>query len=368
MRSTYGAAPPAAKGVSPIAKRKGTEGVWCHEDPQEVDKLKLNENCQKFIKIDCPENVVAMYSITMATSSPASPKELGRHYSCLWTLYNYDQYLPQLREYAKGVKYIVWGYEICPETKRPHLQGFVQWENKRSIGQFSKQFGNCHVMKNNGTGQQNRAYCIKDGKFEEFGELKNQGQRTDWEVAINQLKSEDVTDVIENQPQLLPCIKALERYKILTLKPKHREVNVIVLYGQAGSGKTRYCYENYSDIYSKPRGEWWDGYTGQKTILLDDYYGYMPYCELLRVLDRYPYQVPIKGGFVHAQWDTVLITSNEPPSQWYKNIGYTPALKRRLNKILYCNILNGIETQTDHSQAFEEKGNEEANNSSKAMD
>lgn len=264
---------------------------------------------------------------------------------------------------------MVWGYEICPETKRPHLQGFVQWENKRSLGKFSTEFGNCHVMKNTGTATQNRAYCTKsetkdpahNPQFEEFGELTNQGQRTDWTAAVTQLKTNDVTEVIEAQPHLLPCIRALERFKTLSLKPKHRDVTVIVIYGEAGSGKTRYCYDNYADIYSKPRGEWWDGYTGQKTILLDDYYGYMPYCELLRVLDRYPYQVPVKGGYVHAQWDTVLITSNKPPSQWYPQIGYTPALKRRLNKILYCNISDGIVSSPPSSCCAETQSRCEAN-------
>lgn len=184
--------------------------------------------------------------------------------------------------------------------------------------------------------------------FWEFGDAKKQGQRTDWETAHEMLKAgESVTAVIEAQPSLLPCQRALREVAMLLLKPKHREVNVTVLWGGAGTGKTRYAYEHYPDIYSKPIGQWWDGYTGQKQILLDDYYGYLPYSELLRVLDRYPYQVPIKGGFVQAQWDTVIITSNTPPEKWYKGL-WTAALRRRLNNIFQLESIDGIPSQTPY--------------------
>ena len=33
------------------------------------------------------------------------------------------------------------------------------------------------------------------------------------------------------------------------------------------------------------------------------------YVQLLKVLDRYPLQLPVKGGFVYAQYTTVIITS-----------------------------------------------------------
>ena len=289
---------------------------------------------------------------------PSPTKEaLGRSYGCAWTLYDYEKYIGPLREYAKQTTYMVYGYETCPDTGRPHLQGYVHWANKRSLGAFSETFGNCHVEKPKGSAEQNRAYCLKirpqdqkpNERYEEYGTLPQQGKRVDWEQAISDIKSgKDITDVIDDQPHLLPNQRALREYKNLLLKPKHREVHVITLIGDSGSGKSRYAYDHYPDLYSKPRGDWWDGYTGQTTILLDDYYGYLPYCELLRVLDRYPYQVPVKGGFVQAQWDTVIITSNKMPQQWYQQ-GLTPALRRRLKKVIYYRSIDGETTQEEIS-------------------
>lgn len=284
----------------------------------------------------------------MATSVPCRAEQLGRSRSCCWTLNNYSQDdVERLRVYGRSCKYLVFGYEVAPTTSTPHLQGYISWDNPRSLDKFKNEISpKLHIEKTRGTPRQASDYCkwedypenAKPNKFEEFGELPRQGERTDWCVAVEQIKSgTPVEEVVESQPQLLPCIRALETYKTKTLKPLNRNVEVIVLWGDAGSGKSRWAYETYPDLYSKSPNKWWDGYTGQKTILLDDYYGYIPYTELLNVLDRYPYHAEIKGGHVWAQWDRVIITSNKPPERWYA-VGLTPALKRRINKIFFYSI------------------------------
>lgn len=293
----------------------------------------------------------AMASITMATSVPArsEAKELGRGRGCAWTLYEYDGYLQSLKQYAeKECSYAVWGYEVCPKTNRPHLQGYVHWSGPRSLGAFSSKFGNCHVEKPIGTPKQNREYCLKirpgdkpNERFEEYGVLPVQGHRTDWDSAVQQLKNGvDVTDIIEQQPQLLPCQRALREFKNLLLKPVERDVEVIVLYGAGGVGKTRWARDNYPGLYKKPASEWWDGYTGQKAVLLDDFYGWIKYHDILTILDRYAVNLPFKGGYVWAQYDTVIITSNLHPRYWYKNQWNWP-LRRRLKKIIKVSSIDG---------------------------
>lgn len=299
-------------------------------------------------------------SITLATSVP---KTEARSRGCVWTLYNYEAHLEGLKVYAQDkCTYAVWGYETCPKTGRPHLQGYSHWENPRSLMAFSKKFGKCHVEVPIGSPRQNREYCLKirskdptpNEKFEEYGELPVQGHRTDWERAVADVRfGIDITEIIESQPQLVQNQRALREYRSALLRPLHREVNVIVIYGGAGTGKTRWAYENHPNLYSKPpnktSGSWWNGYDGEKTILLDDYYGGIMYCEFLRVLDRYPYSAPIcGGGYIQAQWDTIIITSNKHPKNWYTN-GLTPALRRRINKIIHATSIDG----TTH---YEEEG------------
>jgi len=284
----------------------------------------------------------------MATSVPAVPGKLGKARSCCWTLNNYSpDDVERIRRYALRCKYLVFGYEVAPETGTPHLQGFVSWDNPQSLDKFKTDISQkLHLEKTIGTPTQASEYCKYDDYpanqkpniYEEFGELPRQGGRTDWCVALQQIKSgTPVEEVVENQPQLLPCIRALETFKNKCLKPLNREVEVIVLWGDAGSGKSRWAHDNHPDLYSKSPNKWWDGYTGQSTVLLDDFYGYIPYTELLNVLDRYAYHAEVKCGHVWAQWTKVIITSNRPPDQWY-SVGMTPALKRRINKIFFYSI------------------------------
>lgn len=308
-----------------------------------------------------PLQAGAMDSTTMATSSPA-PKELGRAYGCVWTMYEYEGLMPSLRDYVdKNCTYAVWGEEICPKTKRPHLQGYVHWENKRSLAAFSKAYKNCHVEIPRGSPRQNRVYCTKEGKFEEFGVLPTQGHRTDWDKAVQDIKDgREVADVICDQPQMIVAQRALREFKAMLLKPLHREVNVICLIGDAGTGKTRWAFENHPDLYKKPVGDWWDGYTGQKTILMDDFYGWIKYHDLLTLLDRYPTNLPVKGGYMWAQYDTVIITSNKMPQHWYKDLGLTPALRRRLKKVIYYTSIDGIPQTQELSLQEAQSGTEEA--------
>jgi len=328
-----------------------------------------NKSNKRIVKLNAGAKPPAQshVSITMATSVPQaqmseakSPQgSLGRARGIVWTLFQYEKHLPALEQ--EKCRYIVYGKEVCPDTGKLHLQGYVYYENPQSLNEFSKKYNSCHVEKQRGTAQQAADYCKEDGDFTERGELPVQGKRTDWAAAVEQLHTAEVSEVIIAQPQLLPCQRALREFKLMLLKPLHRAVNVITLIGDAGSGKTRWVYENYPDAFSKPpekqSGTYFDGYTGQKALLLDDFYGGIPYCSMLRITDRYPFAAPISGGFVQAQWDTVIITSNKMPQEWYK-FGLTPALRRRLKKVIYFTIIDGV-SQTQELSLQEEAGDAE---------
>jgi len=287
------------------------------------------------------------------TSVPQKYREFwkgkkSRH--AVFTVNNYTvQEVEALRLNGATSKHLVFGYEIAPSTGTPHLQCFICWENPRSILAFRDSFTtkDIHIETHlKGTHMQASDYCkkseskdpLRNPNFEEFGDCPRQGARTDFASALEEIKSGvPVEEVVDNQPQLLPMIRSLETYKNRLLKPLQRDVNVIVLWGDSGTGKSRWAYEQFPDLYSKPPTKWWDGYSGQKTVLLDDFYGYIPHSELLNVLDRYPFHAEVKCSYVWAQWTTVIITSNKSPEFWYTR-GLTPELRRRLHKIVFYSI------------------------------
>lgn len=78
---------------------------------------------------------------------------------------------------------------------------------------------------------------------------------------------------------------------------------------------------------------WFDGYSGHKVALLDECgAGMMNVNILKRILDRYPMDVPVKGGHVRWNPETIVMTSNDPLEEWYPGLSRENllALKRRM--------------------------------------
>ena len=118
------------------------------------------------------------------------------------------------------------------------------------------------------------------------------------------------------------------------------EVDVRVLWGRTGTGKTRAVYEFIKDdeLYVHPEGRWFDGYEGQSVVLFDDFTGAcFKIGYLLKLLDRYPMRVPVKGGFVQFKPKHVFFTSNIDPKKWYENANseHVAALFRRIKVITH---------------------------------
>lgn len=250
------------------------------------------------------------------------------------------------------VRYAIWQLEVAPTTGRHHLQGYVECNCSIRLGSLKTLLGavSVHLEPRRGSREQAIEYCRKDesrlrGPWERGDPNINPGRRSDLDSVADMLKDgSSVSDVAETYPsQYIRYRRGIESLHALFAErdtPKWRNVSVSVYYGPPGSGKTRRALEEAKDsVFILDQGErvWFDGYRGQSTLVIDDFYGWIKYGQLLRVLDGHPYRCEIKGGFTIAQWVRVVITSNKHPREWYSQ-GMSGALERRLTEIIEINM------------------------------
>ena len=85
-------------------------------------------------------------------------------------------------------------------------------------------------------------------------------------------------------------------------------------------------------FWKAPESKWWDGYSGQETVVLDDFKDYaMPLVELQRLLDWYPLWVEVKGGSVPMMAKRYVLTSNTSPDDWYTRADPHRTVRRRIS-------------------------------------
>lgn len=239
--------------------------------------------------------------------------------------------------------YITWGEEVG-DSGTPHLQGFVSFNKKATFNAVKLALPTgAHLEVARGRPNQAAEYCHKDGEYTELGVLPGgSGSRSDLKAVQLAIKRGATQDEIRDNFFAIYCRydRAINAY-INDLAPKRSwKPTVIVLWGDAGVGKSRSVYDYHAaeSIYSHPGEKWFDGYHGQPTVLFDDFNGgEFKLTYLLKLIDRYPMQVPIKGGYTNWVPKVIYFTSNKDPSEWYQNITAQQqrALQRRFSGVFH---------------------------------
>lgn len=256
---------------------------------------------------------------------------------------------------APPLVYAAWRFHEAPTTGQLHVHVLLHFKTQVSFGRMQELgFQNLKWVNTLEQKRNYRGYLIADNKPDGrpkgvLGCLEEQGT---WDEGTSQGKRNDLLDCATMLKTGSPMKQVAEMFPttyirnhnglrnfqaMVTQIPVRTSVKVIVHYGDSGSGKTHKVFADnkLEDIFRLPMGEklWFDGYSNQKILLIDDSVKRFKYHELLQYLDYYPLTIPVKGAFVHAQWTTVYITMVDPPNHWYK--GYDQQLERRLTEIWY---------------------------------
>ena len=239
--------------------------------------------------------------------------------------------------------YAVYGREIG-ETGTPHLQGYCYLGKpaRRTFESVRDEFiaalghSRLHLESARAGPKKNIEYCTKSDTSPFICGIEPQvGKRKDVEV-LNHIIEEIETkkgkthhfDLIdgENTMVVLKYDRSLERL-LSHMQRKHavanRDIQVTLLLGDPGSGKSRWVSDNlprdecYWVTYTDGDRQWYDGYNQHDILVLDDFKGRLKYQHFLRLLDRYPIMLETKGGTKPGVFTKVYITSIRKPEDWY---------------------------------------------------
>jgi len=238
-------------------------------------------------------------------------------------------------ELPNGVAYLI-GQLERGESGFEHWQLLVHFERTVRLAQVKRIFGSTtHAEK--AVARAAEEYVTKDdtridGPFC-LGQPKHRRNvATYWDAIWDAAKQGDMESI--------PASVRVQNYNALRkiggdfARPEPMERRVDCFYGPTGTGKSRRAWDEAGwDAYPKdPNTKFWDGYRGEKHVVIDEFRGRIDISHILRWLDRYPVNVEIKGSVVPLRAERIWITSNLPPSLWYPgtDAASIAAVERRL--------------------------------------
>lgn len=233
-----------------------------------------------------------------------------------------------------------------------HFQVFAQGKRQR-FSTLKKKLkavglGDTHMEPRKGSVSEAVGYCSKektrDGDVFEFGQIdkhekedSHQGERSDLQrlkaraeagETVNQiLLSEDGERAARYLGWLRATCEAAQTAKYRTAVREGLEV--YYLWGETGTGKTTYVYENegIGDTYTvTDYAHPFDQYEGERVLLLDEYTGQFSMPSILKILDVWPVQLSARYSNRWAAYSKVWVVSNLPPVDLYT---YSPESQRR---------------------------------------
>lgn len=266
-------------------------------------------------------------------------KQPVRSKGWVFTWHNYTESdLTRLKELPARYKSV--GKEICPSTKREHLQGYIYFDNAKYLTTLKKFSEKIHWEPAKGDDVDNYIYTSKEGEYFTDGVAPSQGQRTDLINARDRIREGTRADdlVMENPVMGHQYGRTLDRMEDIVMRNRFRtEMTIGIWYwGATGVGKSHCVYQNYSPEthYNYPNDNgWWDAYRQQDTVIINEFRGEIPYKELLELVDKWPKTVKRRHRepmpFISK---TVVITSAMPPQAVYKNLAKEDSLEQLLRR------------------------------------
>lgn len=251
----------------------------------------------------------------------------------VFTLPNWTQ--PELDHLqSMDCRWLVIGKETCPTSGTPHLQGAVIFSTQRTFSQIKTMLGlRAHFEQMHGPPAASLAYCSKED-LNPFvkGDLPEPGKRNDLHTVTERILAgstlrEIALDADIGAVAIVKFYRGLTTFRSLVQPERTEPPKVFWIFGPTGVGKTRCCFDAGRRLQSRSESgiwissgslRWFDGYDSQEVVILDDFRTkHLQFSFFLRLLDRYPMQVEVKGTFVRWLPKYIFITCPTEPDECF---------------------------------------------------
>lgn len=280
-----------------------------------------------------------------------------------FTINNPGDFRPNWR--VEEMKYMVWQREVG-ENGTPHIQGYVRFVNKKRLNGVKQAIGcnEAHLECANGSEEENRGYCTKEESRmagtqpTEHGEYNaeegKQGKRSDLEAIAAMCKAgASLAEIADAHPGDMIRYHsgiAATRELLAPKPPVQREVQVLVLWGPTGTGKTHRVLTDESlqgKIFKCKAGrDPFGQYNNEEVLFLEEFRWQDWTIQTLNdLLDKWICPLDCRYRNKYAYWTKVIICSNDNPTSWFitePNQALVDSLRRRIGNGSYLVDRQGV--------------------------
>jgi hypothetical protein len=224
-------------------------------------------------------------------------------------------------------------------------QGFLHWQlvvaytKKTTLSAVRAMFGPYHAEATRSAAAEEYVHkeetAVIGTRFELGSKATKRNSEKDWDKIWDDSRTGNMLAIPADIR--IRCYSTLKRIKKdYEVAPFREDVVCHAFWGVTHSGKSHRmfteAYDGQIPYVKQSTTKWWDGYTGQTHVIIDEFRGQIAVEHLLKWLDKYPCFVEEKGGQVALCATHFWITSNINPILWYPSIdeGTRDAMLRRL--------------------------------------
>lgn len=216
------------------------------------------------------------------------------------------------------------------ESQTLHIQAIFWFRNQKRFAALKKAVpaGHWEAAKDVAASLK---YVTKESTRHEgpwtFGEMPvKRNSKEDWEEVFEKAKGGKIMEIpAEIRVKYYSNLKRIEK-DFMPMNHQTESTRGVWIHGRPGCGKTHLIRENFGaegDLYLKNNNKWWDGYQGQKFVVLEDvdnsHWRFL--VNNMKIwADKYAFIGESKGGQVAPVYQKLFVTSNYSLSSLFEGL------------------------------------------------